>query len=133
MEIVRSVYDAVQRGDAAAVFAAYDREIEFDFTQSPIVTLMNHEVYIGHEGVKELFQERRADAWESVADRCEELIDAGNDQVVSVVTTKGRGRVSEAEVELVHAGLWTIRNGKVTRAAWFGSREKALEAAGLSE
>ena len=74
----------------------------------------------------------RYEAWESIEDECEELIDGG-DHVVSVVNSRGRGRASGVEVELTHAAVWTIGQGKVVRVAWFGTREQALEAAGLSE
>jgi hypothetical protein len=66
----------------------------------------------------------------SIQDVYEELIDAG-DHVVSVVTTQGRGRVSGAEVEMTHAGMWTVHQGKVVRVVWLGTREEALKIAGL--
>jgi ketosteroid isomerase-like protein len=62
----------------------------------------------------------------------EELIDAG-DRVVSVGTTRGRGRASGADVVWKHAGVWTIRDGKIVRVVWFNAREEALEAVGLRE
>jgi ketosteroid isomerase-like protein len=61
---------------------------------------------------------------------CEELIDV---HVSSVVTDRGRVRVSGAEVELHYAGVWTILDGKVAQVAWFPTRVEALEAAGLSK
>ncbi len=69
---------------------------------------------------------------EEIEDDCEELIDAG-DQVISVTTTRGRGRRSGIEIEGTNASIWTIRDGKIVRVAWFGRRDEALEAAGLSE
>ena len=71
--------------------------------------------------------------WESFEDNVQELIDAG-EQVISVVTSRGRGRASGVEVEWAgNAGVWTIRDRKIIRVAWFASREEALEAIGLSE
>jgi ketosteroid isomerase-like protein len=32
-----------------------------------------------------------------------------------------------------NASIWTIRDGKIVRVVWFGRRDEALEAAGLSE
>jgi hypothetical protein len=38
------------------------------------------------------------------------------------------------DVEWTHnAGVWTIRDGRIVRVAWFGSVEEALEAVGLRE
>ena len=63
----------------------------------------------------------------------EELIDAGK-QVVSVSTMRGRGRASGAEVtSRRYSGVWTIREGRVTRVVWFPTRAEALEAAGVRE
>jgi hypothetical protein len=52
--------------------------------------------------------------------------------VISVISSQGRGRASGVEVSKVHAGIWTIRDGRVVRVEWM-SREQALAAAGLSE
>lgn len=40
---------------------------------------------------------------------------------------------SGVEVEGTNASLWTIRDGKIVRVVWFGSRDAALEAAGVSQ
>jgi ketosteroid isomerase-like protein len=72
------------------------------------------------------------EAWESYEHDCHELIDAGDD-VVSIVTDRGRGRASGAEVEISAYGVWTIRDGKIVRVVWYPTCDEALEAAGLSE
>ena len=133
VEIVRRVYDAVARHDTATVLAAYDPEVEWDFSRSPFEGLLRQGVYRGHEGLRSFILERYEEAWGEAEDVCEELIDAGDEHVVSVVTSRGRGRASGAEVELTHAGLWAIREGKITRVVWFPTRAEALEAAGLQE
>jgi uncharacterized protein len=132
VEIVRRVYEAVARHDSASVLALYDPDIEWDFSQSPLGGLFRRRVYRGHEGLRAFIPERYEDAWGSIEDIYEELIDAG-DQVVSVVTSRGRGRVSDAPVEMTHAGLWTIQHGKITRVTWLASRAVALEAARVEE
>ena len=129
VEVVRRVYEAVASGDTEAVLAAYDPDIEWQFARSPFRSLFKRDTYHGHEGLRSFIRERYADAWETIEDDLEELIDA-DEYVVSVVTTRGRGRASGVEVEIKHAGLWTLREGKIVRVAWFPSREEALEAAG---
>jgi ketosteroid isomerase-like protein len=63
----------------------------------------------------------------------EDLIDAG-ERVISVETTRGRGRASGVPVELHQCGIWTIRAGKIVRVEWLeATREEAIEAAGLRE
>ena len=131
VEVVRRIYEAVERGDVETVLGLYDPEIEWVFARSPFGGLLKSDVYRGHEGLKQMFRERYDDAWREVEDDLEEVIDAG-DRVVSVVSSYGRGRASGAEVRMTHAGVWTIRDGKVVRVEWM-SREDALEAAGLRE
>jgi uncharacterized protein len=131
VEIVRRVYDAVARRDTESVLALYDPEIEWDGTRHPMSGL-GEDVYHGHEGLRR-WSRGWYEAWEDLEDICEELIDAG-DHVVSISTMRGRGRASGVEVEwTLNYGVWTIREGKVVRVAWFRTREEALEAAGLRE
>jgi ketosteroid isomerase-like protein len=132
LEIVRRVYDAVARDDAASVLAAYDSEVEWDTSRAALGDLMGRRVYRGHEGLRVFFREYR-EAWEKIEDACKELIDAGDDRVISVVNVRARGRASGVEVELKQqAGVWTIRDGKIVRVVWFGTRADALQAAGLT-
>ncbi len=131
VEIVRRIYDAVERGDIDTVLALYDPEIEWVFGRSPFRIFFKHDTYRGHEGLRRMIGERYHDAWREIEDEIEELIEAG-DRVVSVVSSRGRGRASGVEVEKLHAGVWTFRAGKVVRVEWM-DREKALKAAGLSE
>ena len=132
VEIVRRVWEAVRREDTEAVLALYDEEIEYDFSRSPFRSVgISRPAYRGHEALRALFRERYDD-WERVEDHCQELIEA-NDQVISVVTSRGRGRESGIEVEGTHVGLWSLREGKVIRVRWFGTLDEALAGAGLPE
>ena len=132
VEVVRRVYEAVARRDAAAVLTFYDPEVEWDMSRHPTATAMGRRLYRGHAGLRTWFREWY-EAWDAIEDECEELIDAG-EHVISVVTTRGRGRASGLEVEYAHhAAVWTIRDGKVARVAWYRSIEEAREAAGLAE
>jgi len=132
VEIVRGVYEAVARGDTRAVLAAYDPEVEWEFSGSPFRNMCKQVVYRGHDDIRSFIRERYEEAWENIEDHLDELIDAG-EQVISVITTQGRGLASGAEVAQTHAGVWTIREGKIVRVAWVGSRDEALEATGLRD
>jgi ketosteroid isomerase-like protein len=131
VHLVRGVYDALSRGDNTAVMAAYDPQIQLDFSDSPTASVLQTRIYRGYEGLRKGNREWHREL-ESVEYECDELIDAG-DQVVCVVTTRGRGRKSRVESEMVHHGVWTIENAKIVRVQWLATREQALEAAGLSE
>jgi ketosteroid isomerase-like protein len=133
VEIVRRVYEAVARRDAAVVFALYDPEVELDGSRLPesALTGLPHPLR-GHEGLRKIARSWN-EAWEYAEDHCDDLIDAGGEHVISVVTRRGRGLASGVEVETRRGGVWTIRDGKVVRTVWFPSVEEALEAVGLSE
>ena len=133
VEIVRRVLEAANRHDGAAALALYDPGVVWDHTHGPINELMGGpSVYHGHDGLRRWFGEFY-EAWADVQAEILELIDAG-EHVISIIDYRARGGVSGADVEIsAMAGLWAIREGKVARAAWFRTREEALEAAGLSE
>jgi ketosteroid isomerase-like protein len=133
VEIVRRVYEAVARRDAATVLALYDPGVEVDGSRLPELGMgAGATVVRGHEGIRQITREWY-EAWEYAEDCCDELIDVGGEHVISVVTRRGRGLASGVEVETRRAGIWTIGDGKVIRTVWFPSVEEAFEAAGLSE
>jgi ketosteroid isomerase-like protein len=131
VEIVRRIYDAAADHESGAVLALYDPDVELDLSHAPYSELIGRRVYHGHDGLRAFFREWYG-AWETLEPDVEELIDAG-ERVISVEITRGRGDTSGIAVELTQYGVWTIRAGKVVRAAWFGARAGALEAAGLRE
>lgn len=131
--IVRRLYEAVACRHGATVLAIYDPEVEWDHSHNEaVVGLMGgRTVFRGHEGVREWSREWY-EAWENVDAELEELIDAG-EHVVVVLNYRGRGRASGAEVQFTHlAGVFTLNEGRVVRAAWFRAREEAVQAAGCS-
>ena len=131
LEIVRRVYEAVARRDTAAVLAAYDPDVEWDFSRSLWGDLTGRAVYRGLEDLRAFYREWY-EAWGKYDEAVQELIDAG-EHVIVVATGRGRGRASGAEVGWTQYGVWTLREGKIVRVAWFGTREAALEAAGVQE
>jgi ketosteroid isomerase-like protein len=131
VEIVRRLYDAVARRDAATVLSLYDPEVEWDGTRSPLGNLTGELFYHGHAGIRRMSRYWQ-EAWETIEYEIEELIDAG-DQVISVLTYRTRGRVSGADVEQTDYPVWTIKEGKIIRVVWLPTRAEALEAAGLGE
>lgn len=61
-----------------------------------------------------------------------EVIDLG-ERVAAVVRQRGYGASSGAAVELEFAQVFTVRELKAVHVANYTSRQKALEAVGLSE
>jgi ketosteroid isomerase-like protein len=133
VEVVRRLFDAVASRDTATVLSLYDRDLEWDGSRSRWAEVLHAEAsFKGHEGLRR-FSRAYYEMWESFHDEIQELIDAGDD-VISVVTTRGRGRASGIDVEWRgNAGVWTIRGGKIAKVVWFSTRAQALKAAGLEE
>jgi ketosteroid isomerase-like protein len=55
------------------------------------------------------------------------------DVILLVASHHGRGRSSGVEVESRTAYIYEVRDGKVTSAALYGSREDALQSVGLGD
>ena len=130
---MQSVIAAHERGDYAAVFAAYDPDIDWYPGQARGADWSDFEpVYHGHEGVRN-FWRTWFEAWEAVDFQYREFIDAG-EHVVTILSQRMRGRTSGVELEWdSYAQVWTLRRGKVVRVQFFANREEALEVIGPPE
>jgi ketosteroid isomerase-like protein len=70
--------------------------------------------------------------WESYRTEIEDALDLG-DRVVVLVRDLARRRGDTHEVPLTSAAVWSVRDGKVTRAVFYADRPSALKAVGLEE
>ena len=86
--------------------------------------------YRGLEGLRRGTGSMRA-VWARIRGEIEENIASG-DRVVSVIRWQLRAK-SGVELEEVEGWATWIRDGKIVRIEQHGSKEEALEAAGLSE
>jgi ketosteroid isomerase-like protein len=89
-------------------------------------------IYRGHDGMRE-WTAHFGEAWASFALESEEIMDAGDDKVVELVRLTAQGKGSGVELERQDGIVWTLRDGKVVRLDYYGSRAEALQAAGLEE
>jgi hypothetical protein len=72
-------------------------------------------------------------AWESWILGTPEFIDVDENRVLVFHEVRARSRTDQVEVAFEAANLMSLRAGKLIRLELFFNREKALEAAGLSE
>jgi ketosteroid isomerase-like protein len=70
--------------------------------------------------------------WASYRAEIEDVIDAGDDVVV-LTRDYGRRPGMSAEIPIVAAAVWTVREGKIARNCFYPNREDALRAVGLPE
>ena len=89
------------------------------------------DVFRGHAGRLE-WEDTFVSAWEQVSVEPEEYIDAGGDKVVLLhrLAAQGRGGIS---LERQDGIVYLLRDGKIIRMDYYGSRVEALEAVGLRE
>ena len=132
VDVVRRLYEAAACRDAGTVLSLYDPEVELDGSRSRWAEVMSGPArWRGHEELRAFFRAYH-EMWQDLQHDVREMIDTG-DEVLCVVDTRGRGRASGVEVVWEgHAGVWTVRDGKVVRVVWFASREDAFEALGSS-
>jgi len=127
VETVRRVYEGVN-ARLEVPPELFDPDYEFDARDvAPAIGLVR-----GREAATEALREY----WETFEDfqvELQDVVHADEDQVVTAVRDGGRMRGSGAEVwnDLFH--VWTFRDGKVVRISSHTDKNRALEAAGLSE
>jgi ketosteroid isomerase-like protein len=126
VEIVRQVYDALNRNDWDAAFRDAHPDIEFIFKRGPLAG-----THRGRETPQAVLSEFRAafDGWTIEAS---EVLESGN-QVVAIVKNRVRPKGTDAEIETRNGHLWTIRDGTIISLEGFPNADDALEAAGLRE
>jgi ketosteroid isomerase-like protein len=88
--------------------------------------------YRGTDGFMQFFREWIAayDDWEQ---NVEEIVDAGDNQLVGSTRQRGRLHGSDSWVDLEAGFVYTIDDGLLLRVDVYGSRTEALEAAGLRD
>jgi ketosteroid isomerase-like protein len=113
VQIVRRVFDALQHPNAA-VRALWHPDVEFDVSRDIWGALVGGGRYRGVEGVRGWMLDLYS-GWEKMDLSCEELIDVG-EQVIAVLSVRGRGRVSGIELETAQP-----ESGRSARARSYGS------------
>ena len=129
VEIVRQFYESWTKQDLDGVLDCAHAEIEFDWSASRAPF---GGIYMGHEGFRRWWAEHN-DAWEEFRLEIAEIIECAAGRVITVTIVRGRGKGSGISIEGTGAVLWKLGESKVLSARLFQSREKALEAVGLSE
>jgi len=125
IEIVQRFYDAWAGDEFPGPIELMDPEVEYVNPAGAV-----------EPGTRRGFDEfRRAiekvfEGWETWQMDPEGFRAVG-DQVAVVVRYRARGRGSGVEVEGRESALWTLRDGRVVRYAWYHEPADALEAAGV--
>jgi ketosteroid isomerase-like protein len=121
VELVRRVFDAINRRDVQAVLDAYHPDADMSTLTS---TLVRGEGYHGHTGIREVFRSF-ADVWEELHLEPEEIRDLG-DRVLAVGRWSSRGRGSGADVESPAAWMFAVRAGRIVFSRAYRDADEAL-------
>jgi ketosteroid isomerase-like protein len=89
-------------------------------------------IYRGRDALRAYFKQFSGEfdrfLWEA-----EDLLDAGDDQVLVLIHVHGRGKGSGADFDTRAAWLFTMKEDRAVRVDAYLDRSDALEAAGLRE
>jgi ketosteroid isomerase-like protein len=111
---------------SAALAPAFAPEFE-----SANALLGIEKTYTGMDGFRNLWLDWLA-PWATQRVEIEEAIDLG-DQVLVLAEALATFDGSTAQVKRTTAGLWTVRDAKVTRVEFYPDQGEALKAVGLEE
>ena len=127
LEIVRRVYESLNRGDVDGVLELCDDDFLMDFSER----VFNPDTYRGHDGIRRFYEGVR-DVWETYRWDVEETRVAG-DSVVAMLHCHAQGREAGPPVDWRVAWLWTFRGGRPVALRFYRDQARALEAVGLVE
>jgi ketosteroid isomerase-like protein len=127
VQVVRAYFTARSEKGREGVFAFLSRDVVWESRAD----LPDTQTYTGHDGVRALFSRFR-DVMDDMWFEPDDLILAG-DRVVVPLRWGGRGKGSGVVFEEREAWVFTVGDGVIVRVEEYGTREAALEAAGLSE
>ena len=129
VELVRTGFEALNRGDRATVARLLAPDVEWHSLAGPIVGVGTIR---GREAMLRFWQDV-LESIEGFRASPEEVTDLGDDRVLVVARYEGRGRTSDAEVDQRIATVYEIRDGMAATVRDYESRTEALEAVGLRE
>jgi ketosteroid isomerase-like protein len=128
VELVRKSIDAFNRGDLDAWMGFLSPDVVWESQDVRGIT----PVYRGRAGAREWLEQFR-ELFEEIRLEIEQITALGDDRVLNGYTEIGRGRGSGEPMEQTVWSILWVAEGLITRRQGFPTRDKALEAAGLSE
>ena len=124
VELVRSGFEAFNRGDVTGVLALLHPDVEVH----SVAEVGEEGTYHGHQGFLD-WTAIWLDAWDDFKIEVEEIEEVDDENVLIHARQRGRGKGSGLEVEQNGIYLFTMREGLATRLHLYADRESALAAA----
>jgi ketosteroid isomerase-like protein len=126
VRVIREMFAAFGRGDYEDALAAFDDDVEGDFTHMPDGRMVR-----GRDGIR-----AEVARWRGVWTRFEteyEGIAGTGDKVVIFVRQTGTGKSSGAPMEMRYGQVFTLREGAIVAMKTYLDRDQALRDAGVEE
>lgn len=111
VQLIRSFYGAIARGDIGAALAVMDPAIVWNEAENFLYADGNP--YVGPEAVLNGALSRIAADWQGFAAVPQEILDAG-DTVVALGRYSGTHKLTGARVDAQYVHVFRIRAGKIT-------------------
>jgi ketosteroid isomerase-like protein len=126
VNLFRESIERFNRGDVAGALRYMHPEVRFEHRLTELQAELT-----GIDAVRDWFVDARQflDRWTT---DCDDIRDLG-DRVLALGTVTAIGKGSGVETQMPFTVVAEFSNGLVTHFVDYGDREKALEAAGLSE
>jgi ketosteroid isomerase-like protein len=128
VDLVRSIYAALDRGDAEAVEALLEGRVAPDYELHP---LYFDRVYKGADAIQQLLADI-SETWEDYRQEVEEIVDLGEHLLVLARMT-ARGAGGGVPIDERIAMLLRFQGETLVWSKSFSSKSEALEAVGLRE
>jgi ketosteroid isomerase-like protein len=122
IDVVRRAYEAFKAGDAEALIAVSDPDIQFGTSAAaPGGT------FHGHPGIRRYLKEIEiafGDRWDAEIERIAEV---GGDRVIVIARIFGQGKAGEP-LALHLAHIWELKDGKLLRGRVYLDPHEAVDA-----
>jgi ketosteroid isomerase-like protein len=127
VDVVRDYFTARRQKGREGVFELLSPDVVW----TSRTDLPDTQVYTGHDGVRKLFSRFR-DVMDDMWFEPDDFI-VVSDRVVVSLRWGGRGKGSGVPFEEREAWVFTVSDGIIVRVEEYGTREAALEAAGIED
>jgi ketosteroid isomerase-like protein len=129
VELMRSLYDALGRGDVPTVLSAMDPKIEWNEAEG--FPYADGNPYVGPDAVAEGVLTRLGTEWDYWNIATEDVFGAG-DRVVVTGRYRAKNKKSGATLDAQFAHHWTLRDGRITRFQQYTDTGQAQKATSSS-
>jgi ketosteroid isomerase-like protein len=119
-QVARELYEAMARRDLDGVVDCYHPSAEFDFSRS---RAPHSGVYRGHHEIRRGLEET-LEPWMEWDAEPHDFVELDDDRLLFSARARMTGR-DGITLTVQSAHLWTFRDGQITRAVFFQSRQEA--------